>query len=165
MNQDFVLELFFSLNGDVDKINQVIDSKLQKNQIRKITTFEMYIKSRLASDSRALRMANMGINPVETAYLSMYPDLAGLEILDLRQNLLGDEGLQAIVNSPVLTQLRELDLRNNQISRLGMELLAKAPNMAQLEKLDLRANKLGKRWEEKIREQGAFPNLKEIKTV
>jgi len=37
--------------------------------------------------------------------------------------------------------------------------------MSGLEKIDLRSNKLGKRWEEKLKETGRFPNLREVKTL
>jgi len=40
-----------------------------------------------------------------------------------------------------------------------MLLLANTENLLNLESLDLRVNKLGKRWEEKLKEQGNFPKL------
>ncbi len=165
MNQDFVLDLFYSLKGDLNKINAVIDEKMKQNQTRKITTFEMYIKSRIALDPTVLGMAKMEMTPLEAAYLSRYPALDKLEILDLRQNHLGDEGLDAIASSPVFQNLRELDLRGNGISRLGMKILARSTSLPKLEKVDLRANKLGKRWETKLKEGKLLPNLKEVRTL
>ena len=90
MNQEYVLDLFFSLNGDLDKINTVIDEKLTGRNTRKITTFEIFIKSRLSTNTKILKMAKMDITPTEVAYLSLYPDLAELEVLDLRQNFLAE---------------------------------------------------------------------------
>lgn len=165
MNQDFILDLFYSLNGDLDKINSAIEAKLKRAGARKISTFELFIKSRIGRNAKTLKMANMEINPDEATYLSLYPDLAELEILDLRKNFLGDIGLEAIAQSPILKNLRELDLRNNQITRAGMEHFSKTATMTGLEKLDMRSNKLGKRWEEKLRECGRFPRLKEVKTL
>jgi len=165
VNQDFVLDLFYSLNGDLNKINAVIDEKLKKNQTRKITTFELYIKSRIMLDPTILAMAKMEITPMEAAYLSRYPALSKLEVLDLRQNHLGDEGLDAIASSPIFQNLRELDLRSNKITRLGMEILARSTALPNLEKVDLRANKLGKRWETKLKECASFPHLKEVRTL
>ena len=165
MDQEYILDLFFSLNGDLDKINKVIDGKLKGRDTRKITTFEIYVKSRLASNPKVLKMAKMGITPAETAYLSLHPALAELEVLDLRQNFLGDSGLEVIAHSEILKNLKQLDLRNNQISRLGMESLAQSKTLTQLEKIDLRSNKLGKRWEEKLKEYETFANLKEMKTL
>ena len=157
MNQDFILELFYSLNGNLDQINAAIDAKLNWKGARKITTFELFIKSRINMNSKALKMAGMEINPSEATYLSLYPDLSELEVLDLRKNFLGDEGLQAIALSPVLGNLKELDLRNNQITRSGLEFFSKKTTLVHLEKIDLRSNKLGKRWEENSKKAIVFP--------
>jgi Leucine-rich repeat (LRR) protein len=165
VKQDFILELFYSLHGDLDQINAAIDAKLGRNGSRKITTFELFIKSRISRNAKALKMANMEINVNEATYLSLYPDLSELTSLDLRKNFLGDIGLQAIAVSPVLKNLKELDLRNNQISRVGMEFFAKETTMIRLEKIDLRSNKLGKRWEEKLKESDRLPHLREVKTL
>lgn len=165
MNQDFVLELFFSLKGDLNKINAVIDEKLKQNQTRKITTFETFIKSRVAVNPKVLRMANMEITADEAAYLSMYPALEELEVLDLRQNFLGDAGMEAVIKSPVFKHLRELDLRSNQITRLGLEMMAQTRNLENLEKVDFRSNRLGKRWETKLKESEWYPALKEVRTL
>lgn len=165
MNQDFVLDLFFSMKGDLDKINAVIDEKLKQNQTRKIATFETFIKSRIQANPKILRMAHMEITADEAAYLSVYPALKEVEVLDLRQNYLGDEGMKAIIQSPVLKNLRELDLRNNQITRLGLEMMAQTRNLEKLEKVDFRSNKLGKRWEVKLKESECYPVLKEVRTL
>lgn len=165
VNQDFILELFYSLKGNLDQINAAMDAKLYRHGSRKITTFELFIKSRINRNSKALKMAGMEVNEDEATYLSLYPDLSELEFLDLRKNFLGDTGLQAIAMSPVLTNLKELDLRNNQITRVGLEFLSRKTTLTQLEKLDLRSNKLGKRWEEKLKESERLPHLKEVKTL
>ena len=165
MNQDFILDLFYSLNGNLDRINAAIDAKLNLDGSRKITTFELFIKSRVNMNKKDLKMAGMEVNPDEAAYLSLYPDLSDLEILDLRKNFLGDIGLQAIAISPVFKNLKELDLRNNQITRKGLEFLSKKTTLTQLEKIDLRSNKLGKRWEEKLKESDLLPNLREVRTL
>ena len=165
MNQDFILELFYSLNGDLDQINATIDAKLSRNGARKITTFELFIKSRVSMNAKVLKMAGMEINADEATYLSLYPDLSGLEVLDLRKNFLGDTGLQAIATSTILANLKELDLRNNQITRSGLEFLSQNATLTHLEKIDLRSNKLGKRWEEKLKESDRLPHLREVKTL
>jgi hypothetical protein len=165
VKQDFILELFYSLHGDLDQINAAIDAKLGRNGSRKITTFEMFIKSRISRNAKALKMANMEINVNEATYLSLYPDLSELTSLDLRKNFLGDAGFQAIAVSPLLKNVRELDLRNNQITRVGLEFFSKETTMTQLEKIDLRSNKLGKRWEEKLKESDRLPHLREVKTL
>ena len=105
----------------------------------------------------------MEISSIETVYLSQYPALEGLEVLDLRKNFIGDEGLEAISLSTLFSNLRQLDLRNNGITRLGMKVLGESKGLSCLEKIDLRTNKLGKRWEDKLRETGNFPKLIELK--
>lgn len=165
MNQDYVLELFFSLKGDLNKINAVIDEKMKRIQTRKITTFEKFILSRIAANPKVLRMVNMEITAAEAAYLSLYPDLKEVEVLDLRQNYLGDEGLEVLVKSPVLKNLQELDLRSNQITRLGLEMMAGVDNLVHLRKADFRSNRLGQRWETKLKESAFYPELEQVRTV
>ena len=104
-------------------------------------------------------MTGLEINAAETAYLSIYPEASQVEKLYLRQNQIGDHGLEAIAKSMVLVNLRELDLRNNQITRKGMQTLLISKNMEKLTKLDLRLNRLGgKIWFERLKETGNFPN-------
>ena len=165
VNQDFILELFYSLNGNLDQINAAIDAKTNWNGSRKITTFELFIKSRISMNAKVLKMASMEISPDEATYLSLYPDLSELEVLDLRKNFMGDTGLQAIAISPVLGNLKELDVRNNQITRSGLAFLSQKTTLTHLEKIDLRSNKLGRRWEEKLKESNRLPHLREVKTL
>lgn len=157
--KEFILDLFYSTKGDLDKINEIIDDKLMAKRARKITMFEKYIKARLQLNPKVLRIPHFEINPVEVIYLSQYPALKDLEILDLRKNGFGDFGLDAIAHSPVLKNIRELDLRNNNITRVGMQSLVVSKTLRKLEKLDLRLNKLGRRWEEKLQDLPNFPNL------
>jgi hypothetical protein len=46
-----------------------------------------------------------------------------------------------------------------------VKVLAESEFLGELEKLDLRTNQLGKRWEEKLKETGRFPNLNELKVA
>lgn len=165
LNKELILEIFYSTKGDLDKINAAIESRLQRGQIRKISIFEKYLKGRLSANPRVLKMINFEINPLEAVYLSQYPAIEGVEILDLRKNSIGDEGLEALAHSPLLKNLRELDVRNNQISRLGMVALSKSKTLTNLRSLDLRANKLGKRWEEKLKTFEVFSQLEYFKTI
>ena len=165
LNREMVLELFYTTSGNLNKINQAIDEKLKIKGSRKITLFEEFIKNRLLVNRHILKMPQLEISSIEAIYLCQYPSLEGLKILDLRKNFIGDEGLEAISNSPLLSNLRELDLRNNGITRLGVKMLSQSKLFGCLEKIDLRINKLGKRWEEKLYESGNFPNLRDIKTV
>ena len=165
LNKEMILELFYTTNGNLDEINRAIDEKLKIRGFRKITLFEKFMKNRLDINPRVLKMPQMEISSVESIYLSQYPALDGLEVLDLRKNFIGDEGLEAISRSPLFSKLRELDLRNNGITRLGVKILSESKVLGCLEKIDLRINKLGKRWEEKFKETGNFPKLNQIKTI
>lgn len=147
----------------MDAINAALDEKFKKNMTRKISVFETYIKSRLLINPKTLKMARMEITPLETIYLSLYPRLEEVEVLDLRQNQIGDQGAEALALSPVLRNLREMDLRSNRITRAGIQFLEASRNFLCLEKLDLRGNKLGKIWEEKLKRSGNFPRLGELK--
>ena len=162
-NQQMLLDIFYKTKGSIDDINAAIDKKLFGVQKRSITIFEKYLKARLTLNPKVLNLANKEITPLEVAYLSQYPGLENVEKLDLRKNFLGDEGLEMLLSSEKIRNVRELDLRNNQITRLGMILISKTKNLMNLEKLDLRVNKLGKRWEEKLKEEGDLPKLSQLR--
>ena len=165
LNREMILDLFYTTKGDLDEINHAIDKKLKIKGSRKITLFEEYVKTRLSINPLVLKMPQMDISTVEAIYLSQYPAIKNIEILDLRKNFIGDEGVNAIAKSSLLSKLRELDLRNNGISRSGVKMLAGSISLGCLEKIDLRLNKLGKRWEEKFNDAGNFPKLNQIKTI
>ena len=165
LNREMILDLFYSTNGNLDEINKTIDEKLKIRGFRKITLFEEFVKNRLAINPHILQMPKMEVSTIECIYLCQYTAIKNIEVLDLRKNYVGDEGVEAIALSPLLTKLRDLDLRNNGITRLGVKTLAESKTLKRLEKVDLRLNKLGKRWEDKFKEIGNFPKLKEIKTI
>ena len=165
LNKEWILELFYTTKGNLNDINLAIDKKLKIRGLRKITLFEKFIKNRLIINPHVLKMPKMEISTIEAVYLSQYLPLDGLEVLDLRKNYIGDEGLEAISQSPYFSKLRELDLRNNGITRIGMKILGESQCLSCLVKLDLRLNKLGKRWEFKLRETGNFPKLNDLKII
>ena len=165
LSKEWILELFYTTKGNLDDVNRAIDKKLKIRGLRKITLFEEFIKNRLIINPRVLKMPKMEVSAIEAVYLSQYLPLDGLEVLDLRKNFIGDEGLEAISQSPYFSNLRELDLRNNGITRIGMKILGQSKSLSCLVKLDLRLNKLGKRWEDKLRETGNFPRLTELKVI
>ena len=165
LDREMILDLFYTTNGDLNEINRAIDEKLKIRGFRKITLFEEFVKNRLAINPQVLKMPKMEISAVECIYLCQYTAIKDIEVLDLRKNYVGDEGVEAIALSPLLTKLRHLDLRNNGITRLGVKILAESKTLQCLEKVDLRLNKLGKRWEEKFNEAGNFKKLNQIKTI
>ena len=164
-NKEMLLKIFYSSKGNIDSINAAIDAKIFGTQTRSITLFEKFVRARLTLNPKVLRLVNMEITSFEIVYLGQYPGFENVEELDLRKNLLGDEGLDALLESDKLGNILKLDLRNNQISRKGMEILAKSGKLEKLEKLDLRSNKIGKAWERKLIKTGSFPSLSSLKTV
>jgi Leucine-rich repeat (LRR) protein len=164
-NKEMLLKIFYSSKGNIDSINAAIDAKIFGTQTRSITLFEKFVRARLTLNPKVLRLVNMEITSFEIVYLGQYPGFENVEELDLRKNLLGDEGLDALLESDKLGNILKLDLRNNQISRKGMEILAKSGKLEKLEKLDLRSNKIGKAWESKLISIGNFPSLSTLKTV
>jgi hypothetical protein len=165
LNKEMILEIFYKTKGKLDEINAAIDKKLFGNKIRSITLFEKFITARLSLNPKLLSLSEKEITPWEAAYLSKYPGLEYVEKLDLRKNKLGDEGLEVLLASDKIRNVRELDLRNNQITRKGMLLLSGTKNLLNLESLDLRVNKLGKRWEDKLKNQGNFPKLSMLRII
>ena len=165
LNREMILDLFYRTDGNLDKINRTIDEMLKIRGFRKITLFEEFLKNRLAVNPHVLKMPKMEVSSIECIYLCQHSAINDIGVLDLRINFIGDEGVDAIAQSPLLSQLRELDLRNNGITRLGAKILAESKTLKSLEKIDLRLNKLGKRWEEKFNETGNFPKLNQIKTI
>lgn len=165
LNTEKILEIFYSTKGGMDKVNAAIDAKLRPNPIRSLSLFEKYIQARLLRNPKVLKLPDMEITALEVVYLSQQTSLQQLEVLDLRKNILGDVGLDAIAHSDVFENLRELDVRNNQITRIGMESLTKTRVLTKLEKLDLRTNKMGNRWKEKLLQTGVFPNLTDLRVL
>ena len=165
LNREMILDLFYTTNGDLNEINQAIDEKLKIRGFRKITLFEEFVKNRLAVNPRILKMPQMEVSAIECIYLCQYTAINDIRVLDLRKNFIGDAGVEAIAQSPLLSKLSELDLRNNGITRLGAKMLAESKTLECLEKIDLRLNKLGKRWEEKFNETENFPKLNQVKTI
>jgi len=163
LNKEILLDIFYKSKGNIDAINDEINKKLFGKQIRSLSLFEKFIKARLNINPKVLNLAEKEITIIEATYLSQYQGLELVEKLDLRKNFLGDQGLEVLLSSEKLKNVRELDLRNNQITRIGMILLSKSKYLLNLERLDLRVNKLGKRWENKLNEQGNFPKLIQLK--
>jgi uncharacterized protein (TIGR02996 family) len=75
-----------------------------------------------------------------TAYFDHFP---GLIDLDLSNNEITDDGVEALVASPLWPRLRSLVLGGNPISDLGAETLANAAGTSRLEHLNLRFTDIG----------------------
>jgi Ran GTPase-activating protein (RanGAP) involved in mRNA processing and transport len=71
------------------------------------------------------------------------PHLAGLTALDLRNNRINDEGLQALAESPHLANLSVLRLGGNVFQDAGAQALASSAHLRRLAVLDLSGNGIG----------------------
>ncbi len=165
MNKEIILELFYSKGGKIDEINDLLDKRFNTHPKRKISIFGEYIKSRIHMNPKILKMPKMEITPDEAVYLSLYPGLESVEVLDLRKNYIEDVGFQCIAQSPVLKNLRTLDLRNNRITRKGILTFMESENFSKLESLDIRSNQLASSWANKIKQSPSFPNIKEVRIL
>ncbi|EFC39458.1 LRR_RI domain-containing protein [Naegleria gruberi] len=66
-----------------------------------------------------------------------HSNLKSLTHLDLKYNLLGDNGLIQLVKNPHLSNLRILDLEINGITKEGIKYLVESPHMSNLNSLNL----------------------------
>ncbi len=91
---------------------------------------------------RRLRMLNLGYNQLGTvgarALAKAGENLPSLESLDLRNNQIGSEGVEAIVVSPGLRQVVHLWLDQNAFELDGVKALIDCPQTARLDTLSLR---------------------------
>jgi uncharacterized protein (TIGR02996 family) len=71
------------------------------------------------------------------------PQLGGLTRLNLRENGIGDGGVQAVARTRLLANLTFLGLGTNAISGGGVAMLAASPYLRGLVELDLRFNGIG----------------------
>ena len=85
-----------------------------------------------------------------------------LEVLDLRDNLLGVAGAQKLADSPRLARLKELNLGRNHIHSGGAEALARARGLSALERLELEYNFIGPVGAAALARSAAFPRLRDL---
>ena len=83
-------------------------------------------------------------------------------LLDLRENLIGDEGIEALANSPYLTRLTSLDLSKNLIADRGLWLFANSTNLPRLRRLAIRSNYLK---DDGAAALAASPLMKRLRTI
>ncbi len=90
---------------------------------------------------RELRLPSHSCNSYATAALAAGPSTAGLEVLDLSDNVpIRDDGLVALLRSSRLTGLRELHLHHTSVSDRGVRALADSPLVRGLRHLDVSEN-------------------------
>ncbi len=90
---------------------------------------------------RALNLGGNTLGPAAALALAALP-LRSLNVLDLRDNPLGDTGLGHLLRADWLTGLLHLDLSETGIGAAGAEVLATAPGLDRLIALDLGGNSI-----------------------
>src|SRR5262249_51329891 len=88
--------------------------------------------------------------------------LANLRTLRLGQNSIGDEGVEAIGDSPWLANLETLVLHGNLIGNAGAVALATSRSLNQMQALDLSDNPIGDAGAEALAASIGFPHLKRL---
>jgi Ran GTPase-activating protein (RanGAP) involved in mRNA processing and transport len=76
--------------------------------------------------------------------LGSSPALADLSLLNLAQNYIDDEGVNALLDSPYLVELSSLNLASNGISDVGLATVANCKNLTNLASLNLSGNWIGR---------------------
>ncbi|MEZ4238502.1 MAG: TIGR02996 domain-containing protein [Myxococcota bacterium] len=92
---------------------------------------------------RNLRLPNAGLRAEAAGRIAENPAFAGVEVLNLQRNMLGDDGGVAIARSAVLRRLRSLDLRRCEVGERTVEALLATDALPALAVVDLRDNFLG----------------------
>ena len=75
----------------------------------------------------------------------------GLVSLDLNENPVQDEGVQALAGSPNFRQLAKLRLARSGMGTLGARALAASPHLDNLKSLDVEGNAIGNKAREALR--------------
>ena len=91
------------------------------------------------------------------------PFASKLEILDLKNNDLSDKAVIALSKSENLKQLVSLNLSQNNISDAGAKALAQSNSLGKLKKLDLNFNRIGDEGAFAIAESPNFSSLESLK--
>jgi len=105
-------------------------------------------KSAKLAGLRELDLGDCELTEEAASLLASSRHLAGLTMLQLGNeieggNAIGDEGLEAIANSPNMANLMELDVGDNAITADGVRALLESPLIRHLYALNLSSNAIG----------------------
>jgi hypothetical protein len=90
-------------------------------------------------------------------------NLPNLEQLRLNHSGLSDDGLRAIIASPLAQRISNLDLSENSVTATGIQALADGGPYSRLETLDLSSNPLGDDGLKILSRSEAFPALRSLR--
>lgn len=158
----------FHCNGTDTDIEEVLACPFPCLRELEVHNLDSYPLEILAKNSTVTQLTSLSLHPrgvsdeEEEAYLGLNqlrgiarsPNLHSLTRLTFRLSDSGDEGVQEIISSGLLSRLRLLDLQYGAVTDSGAELLAAEPALKQLEHLDLTGNALTKRGIKRLRDTG-----------
>jgi uncharacterized protein (TIGR02996 family) len=128
---DITAEQFLAHANDLFRVAPIVELRLREGAGRLAEIGQHPALQRV----RSLELGATGLQASDIADLVASPHLGRLEVLDLRLNYLGDEGVQILAGGK-WDSLRRLQLGLNRISQAGLEALLAAQLPALIE-LDL----------------------------
>jgi uncharacterized protein (TIGR02996 family) len=108
------------------------------------------------------RTSNVGIGPSGVEHVVDSAFLERLRRLDLRGNVIQDEGVAILAASPFLSHIEDLDLSANQLTDAAVLSLTQSRHLHRLRKLDLSDNPLGPRSAQLLASCAGLSNLADL---
>ena len=109
-----------------------------------------------------LTLTNAKLTPAGLAVLLASEVPSRLELLDLRDNLLGAPGARLLAESMRLASLRQLNLGRNHLHPHGAAALAAARSLSSLSRLELEYNFIGYNGARALTSSTALPKLRDL---
>ena len=109
-----------------------------------------------------LELSNLVISTEEVVWLSMRPELARANTLELRKNRLYCAGIEAIFSSSHLSPLQAVNLQGTKLRAPAIEAIARAPQVEALKTLILDNNRIGSEGARTLRDGIYLQQLKEL---
>jgi hypothetical protein len=109
-----------------------------------------------------LTLSNAKLTPAGLSALLASNVPSRLELLDLRDNLLGPAGARLLAETARLSSLRELNLARNHLHAGGATALANARGLKSLARLELEYNFIGSEGAEALVQSTALPSLRDL---
>jgi hypothetical protein len=109
-----------------------------------------------------LTLSNAQLTPAALSALLASAVPSRLELLDLRDNLLGPTGARMLAESMRLTSVKQLNLGRNHLHAHGAAALAGARGLSSLSRLELEYNFIGYEGARALAQSTALPNLRDL---
>lgn len=109
-----------------------------------------------------MTLSNAKLTPTGVATLLASDVPSRLELLDLRDNLLGAPGARLLGESMRLSSLRQLNLGRNHLHTQGAAALAEARSLSSLSRLELEYNFIGRDGARALAKSTSLPKLRDL---